>query len=900
MARPTRNTVNHGAESWDTAINDNFAMILDTPFPVPIYANAASLPSASAYEDCLAAVQDTDSLYISDGTSWNLVGVNVFTDLIDTPSSYSGQAGKYVKVKAAENGLEFADAGAGGEDISPEFKNELSSTEAFTGELWHDGKPIYVKEIDCGTLPNASGTTTLHTTAHNISNFLNVVRIKAVARANDGRIVPIPYVKVSNSAQSTGQSVLLSVNNANIYARVSNVDMSAFTLKVLLWYTKNTTVSDDANFLNYSTSERRTGLNWIDGSPIYRKVFYPITGPGSSTPTEVTHNISNLKEIIRAEGYIVRDSDKLAHQVDGVADNVSTHYFGYMQIDSTKIYWPAIGLDLSSRTKGHVILWYTKSDDVVPSPETYFGRDFQLEESVYLKSLYDGKHLFKKVFNVKNLPNNGASSISIDLGKNADIIWIEGVAKGDFTGTIYWQSLPFFKSGTGSVRYEISKGRLSIAFRSFEDLSAWAQTLIVYYTQPIPSVHRIDTNLTLYIDKDNGSSNGDGSLASPFDSLETAFNFLKYIHVFDDVTLKLASGTYSYSSALRARINGLGGLTIQGSDPISISLSSIQSTSGSSKNYSMVLNVSSVSNIAVGDWVAIYGASGGTHPESVEGFYEITAVDSTNTRITVSSKAYDTMPSGAVTATIKVLKTIVKFTGATDGLTLDAMQAIVNLKNLAVISNNSSSESGIKFSCEGKVKFDLVGVSGWRGYGVRASQIGYAEGQYFFASGNHTGVIFANGSTWEVNNTYCCSNDDGYGFELSQNSNFDSNLIHCHGNSDKGLVAERSSTMRADHIATCCNNGTGTFVSSDSVLFCFDVDTNDNNDNGIDVIETSVARVDNIEAKNNTNSGLRAWLGAKLFTNNETVTGNGTNYNPTPQAVDDPTFGNRGSWICNG
>lgn len=62
---------------------------------------------------------DTGRLKIGNGsTSWNDLpyfepgssgGASTFLDLTDTPSSYSGQAGKIVKVNSSEDGLEFGD-----------------------------------------------------------------------------------------------------------------------------------------------------------------------------------------------------------------------------------------------------------------------------------------------------------------------------------------------------------------------------------------------------------------------------------------------------------------------------------------------------------------------------------------------------------------------------------------------------------------------------------------------------------------------------------------------------------------------------------------------------------------------------------------------------------------------
>ena len=53
--------------------------------------------------------------WIYDGTTWNLQttvqsGATTFTGLTDTPSSYTGQSGKYIKVNSTPDGLEFVDA----------------------------------------------------------------------------------------------------------------------------------------------------------------------------------------------------------------------------------------------------------------------------------------------------------------------------------------------------------------------------------------------------------------------------------------------------------------------------------------------------------------------------------------------------------------------------------------------------------------------------------------------------------------------------------------------------------------------------------------------------------------------------------------------------------------------
>ena len=65
-------------------------------------------------------------------------GASSFTDLTDTPSSYSGQAGKYIKVKSDESGLEF-DTPSGSGDITA--VGDVGSGDAFTAD--GEGNTLY-------------------------------------------------------------------------------------------------------------------------------------------------------------------------------------------------------------------------------------------------------------------------------------------------------------------------------------------------------------------------------------------------------------------------------------------------------------------------------------------------------------------------------------------------------------------------------------------------------------------------------------------------------------------------------------------------------------------------------------------------------------------------------------
>ena len=89
-----------------------------------------------------------------------------------------------------------------------------------TTERW-DGKPVYAKLIDFGSLPNISRKTI----SHNIQNVQSIVDIAATT--SNGAIM--------NDMELAGSN--FTANNSVIVCQ-SSVDQSSFTAKVLLKYTK--------------------------------------------------------------------------------------------------------------------------------------------------------------------------------------------------------------------------------------------------------------------------------------------------------------------------------------------------------------------------------------------------------------------------------------------------------------------------------------------------------------------------------------------------------------------------------------------------------------------------------------------------------------------------------------
>ena len=110
---------------------------------------------------------------------------------------------------------------------------DYSLSEINTGIKWIDGKVIYKKTIDFGTLPN----TALKTVPHNISNLGYILKIEGIAkRSTDGIFFQIGNA-LNPDSQSFSVSIHVSVDatSVGITTGMDRRDMAAY---VTLYYTK--------------------------------------------------------------------------------------------------------------------------------------------------------------------------------------------------------------------------------------------------------------------------------------------------------------------------------------------------------------------------------------------------------------------------------------------------------------------------------------------------------------------------------------------------------------------------------------------------------------------------------------------------------------------------------------
>lgn len=120
---------------------------------------------------------------------------------------------------------------------------------------------------------------------------------------------------------------------------------------------------DEVDHNHYSTDEVETGMYWIDGRPIYRKVLTNVTMPAGSKQSIATvndpHNISNADKFIRLEGMLTWQS---GNQIKLPDHEVTANDIVRIHVNSTAVVIQA-NYDLTGCVSNFIILEYVKTTD---------------------------------------------------------------------------------------------------------------------------------------------------------------------------------------------------------------------------------------------------------------------------------------------------------------------------------------------------------------------------------------------------------------------------------------------------------------------------------------------------------------------------------------------------------
>lgn len=169
----------------------------------------------STYTPIAQPTQERLGIYIPNGTTVNATNVKLMLVKGNTaPSVYEPYVEPSINVDEEEW-------------YNPNNIEKYSTKEIKIG-TWIDGKPLYRKVVDIGTLPNA---TTKHV-AHNISNIGSVVTLRGIV--TDYRFFPVPF-----AATSGAYTISIFADTTNIEVMAGN-DRSNMTGFVIIEYTKTT------------------------------------------------------------------------------------------------------------------------------------------------------------------------------------------------------------------------------------------------------------------------------------------------------------------------------------------------------------------------------------------------------------------------------------------------------------------------------------------------------------------------------------------------------------------------------------------------------------------------------------------------------------------------------------
>jgi hypothetical protein len=296
-----------------------------------------------------------------------------------------------------------------------------------------------------------------------------------------------------------------------------------------------------------------------------------------------------------------------------------------------------------------------------------------------------------------------------------------------------------------------------------------------FYLNSEQALKVITEDTTFYVSTTGDDDTGDGSSGSPWATPHKAFDYLAdyWIPVDVAVTIQCGDGTYTFSEELNIKHPCGYQITLTSENLLERTMSSVQSSSGSQRAWSVVVNLNSVADIEVGDFAYFHLPSGGTLPAHFGGVWEITNVDSGNSRITVlCTSNYTSAPSGSVSSDdVYIFKTI--FDGETNGVHVISATAIQN----ATISN---------LCLHGKTSTDYkYGLLLWDSHLQLAGVVG--------VSGGRRGVVVDGVSTLRFSTLAISNAYDNAGLVSGNRSNpliFGNNLScvgNCYTSADHGI-----------------------------------------------------------------------------------------------------------------
>jgi len=417
----------------------------------------------------------------------------------------------------------------------------------------------------------------------------------------------------------------------------------------------------------------------------------------------------------------------------------------------------------------------------------------------------------------------------------------------------------------------------------------------------VSGVANVLTNTTLYVETTGNDTTGDGSIGNPWLTIGKALSYLadKWIEKDNFVTINVGDGNFAISSSLTIKHPCGDRITITGTNTHDKTLSSIQSSSGSAGAWSYVLNVNTVTNIAVNDYVLIRGPANGTRPEFIAGCHEVTNVDAVNTRITIAVKhKHTSVASGSVTGTVTCVKTRVTVTGV-DGLVVDPNHTLGFMDKVVFVGDATATKSGI-LSGHGLA---AANTHLWVG-----NNVGVVNFQYGVqvVGGSFRGNIIASGCVSDGARTFAgakiyassgitATGCGAFGVFATLNGSIYCPASRLTGNSDSGAGASAGGVVSCPSAHLTGNTLNGAVAENQGCILCDLAFINNNLDNGI--IALNQSHISSPSATIQTNfKGVYCDKGSYIYVEGSTISSNTSgSYN-----ISADTLSVNGSYIDTG
>lgn len=302
----------------------------------------------------------------------------------------------------------------------------------------------------------------------------------------------------------------------------------------------------------------------------------------------------------------------------------------------------------------------------------------------------------------------------------------------------------------------------------------------------------LTADLTIYVRMTGNDTTGDGTLSTPYRTVERANVHLYTLLIGSyNVTVDIGVGHFGSTSPLELKHPYGGQIIYDGvcESATGLTTSNIDNTdtpvdtaSGSLESYEVTFTSAS-RNLVAGDFVLIYGASGGQRPKSLQGCHEVVSYSGSTVTIRIVKRTDRGWASGTVTFNCHFIRTVLTFDSC-NGMKADGPYHLGLWKDLVLAGDpdDSDCDYGIWLLNSPTIALgDTIGIHGWQ-RGIYAQNNSMAFADYTFISCCHQhGVMSNNGATINVRyaNISGCSSSGIFAYTGATISANNGNVTGC-------------------------------------------------------------------------------------------------------------------------